>query len=109
METVQVEKVRKQFNSNPFSGLFRLPGAVTKVNIIARALDSPNYKGDIVDDFEPDNQALASVLKKFYRDLKFPVLQKVTAFFDSTVKGVHHDIFWSRIWLKTSLPTKKGR
>ena len=48
------------------------------MNIIARALDSPNYKGDIVDDFEPDNQALASVLKKFYRDLKFPVLQKVT-------------------------------
>ena len=51
------------------------------MNIIARALDSPNYKGDIVDDFEPDNQALASVLKKFYRDLKFPVLQKVTPFF----------------------------
>ena len=60
-----------------FSGLFRLPGAVTKVNIIVRALDSPNYRGDIVDDFAPDNQALASVLKKFFRDLKHPVLQKV--------------------------------
>ena len=47
------------------------------MNIIVRALDSPNYRGDIVDDFAPDNQALASVLKKFYRDLKHPVLQKL--------------------------------
>ena len=36
---------------------------MTKINIICAALDSPNYKGDIIEDFEPDNQALASILK----------------------------------------------
>ena len=62
---------------NKTLGLFRLPGAVTKINIICAALDSPNYKGDIIEDFEPDNQALASILKKFFRDLEIPVLSKL--------------------------------
>ena len=63
--------------TNVILGLFRLPGAVTKINIICAALDSPNYKGDIIEDFEPDNQALASILKKFFRDLEIPVLSKL--------------------------------
>ena len=50
---------------------------MTKINIICAALRSPNYKGDIIEDFEPDNQALASILKKFFRDLEIPVLSKL--------------------------------
>ena len=75
-----------------FSGLFRLPGAVTKINIICAALDSPNYKGDIIDDFELDNHALASILKKFFRDLEIPVLSKLKENGDIDVIGTDNEI-----------------
>ena len=80
-------------SSKYFIGLFRLPGAVTKINIICAALDSPNYKGDIIEDFEPDNQALASILKKFFRDLEIPVLSKLKENGDIDIIGMDIIIF----------------
>ena len=57
-------------------GLFRLPGAITKVKQICAALNAPNFDGDIME-FHPSNQALASALKQFFRDLKNPILGKL--------------------------------
>ena len=59
-----------------------MPGATSKVNIICDALNSPSYcakdeyygtlahiEAKIQRHFSPYNQDLASVLKKFFRDL----------------------------------------
>lgn len=44
---------------------------------ICAALNAPNFDEDIMEEFCPSNQALASALKQFFRDLGSPILGKL--------------------------------
>ena len=62
-----------------------MPGAITKVRQVCAALNAPNFDGDIMD-FNPSNQALASALKQFFREMKTPILSKLM--YDNKIEQV---------------------
>jgi len=56
-------------------GIFRLPGAISKVKQLIAALNAPCSNEADLEEFYPCNQTLASALKQFFRDLEYPLLR----------------------------------